>query len=102
MSEQKHVKDAFERYRLIIQILKENNDKAGLELLDELINACSWYVIHLADSEREFNRMTHGGRTELIDTEVMDWQERTDKIRVRYHNNIIRSVEILNGLCPKS
>ena len=56
MSEGKEVKKAGERYELIHKFLIDNNDKFGLELLDDLVDSYKIYVEFVSSIERKIKK----------------------------------------------
>ena len=52
MKDSKRDRLVFERYKKVTDLLKEENDKKGLRLVQELINECTDYINYLVNYER--------------------------------------------------
>lgn len=92
MSELKEVKKAGERYALIHKFLIDKNDNFGLELLDDLIDACKRYAEFVSSMEK---------RIQLIKYKEESWDvanriEELDKNRRIIHDALISKLYALN------
>jgi len=91
--EDKRSTEAFERYELILNLLKNARDKMGLKLLTELINKALNYIETVARVERVMAIQKFRAQDE---DEYKSEFTRLDQIRHIQHNALIDQLNIVN------
>jgi len=84
---------AFERFELIVGLLREINDSRGLKLVHELVVKCSEYIQIVVVSEELMGLQRFRKQT---DEDVMAEFRRLDILRRIKHNALISQLVIVN------
>lgn len=85
--------NAFERFELIVGILKDNNARTGLKLVQGLVVKCSEYIQIVVVSEEIMALQKFRKETDM---EVMEEFRRLDRLRKIKHDALISQLVIVN------
>ena len=96
-NETKQELQAFERYKIVVEILKELNDSRGLKLIQELVDKCARYIDIASIAEAHSKMLRSGnfaGGEGILD--VQRASENLDRNRKLAHDALISQLIIVN------